>query len=220
MLAVILFNNNPWKYHLWYLQAFLYVLLITFVINKHGLWKWIYRTTPILLTTAIVLGKYSEPVCGNTFYNFLSRNFLLIGLPCYAIGHYIRTSKIHERKEIKSKLIVLLIICLILAYAESLIEIAGYGDLFITTIPLSFLILICTLNYELHQEGCFSRAGRHDSLYIYILHPLVADILFSVSSSYGIKLTPFRHILPLIVFLFTIALSKSSKTFEHDSLII
>lgn len=45
----VVFNDNPFGGHLWYLGAYLYVLVIMLVIDKYRLWKPLLWITPMLL---------------------------------------------------------------------------------------------------------------------------------------------------------------------------
>lgn len=55
----ILFNENPFGFHLWYIGAYLYVLIIILYLEKCNKLSYIYWSIPILLLLDLCFGKYS-----------------------------------------------------------------------------------------------------------------------------------------------------------------
>ena len=82
----IVLNENPFGGHLWYLGAYLYVLLIAMIISKYKIWKYMFYAIPILLLTDLILGKYSLLFLDREFPVIYVRNFLFVGLPYFALG--------------------------------------------------------------------------------------------------------------------------------------
>jgi surface polysaccharide O-acyltransferase-like enzyme len=90
LLAWVVFNDSPFEYHLWYLFAYLYVLLIVALINKYNKWEILYCVVPILLIADLAFGSYSILLWGWEPPYIYVRNFLFVGLPYFAIGTYIK----------------------------------------------------------------------------------------------------------------------------------
>lgn len=90
----VLLNDNPWGFHLWYLGAYLYVLLICIIIDKYNKWNQAFMAVPILLVIDLIIGKYSILIMGHEFPYIYARNFLFVGLPYFLIGAYIKRKKI------------------------------------------------------------------------------------------------------------------------------
>ena len=88
----LLFNENPFASHLWYLFAYLYVLIIILFVNYLGKWKILYWMIPFLLMIDLIFGKYSLLLWGWEPPYFVVRNFLFVGLPYFAIGTIIKRS--------------------------------------------------------------------------------------------------------------------------------
>lgn len=82
----LIFNENPFAGHLWYLGAYLYVLLIMLVVDRHSLWKCMLWFTPLLLMGDLVLGKYSLLLLGKEYPFVYVRNFLFVGIPYFMLG--------------------------------------------------------------------------------------------------------------------------------------
>ena len=82
MFYFIAANYYPYSIggHLWYLLAYLYVLLIVMFVDKHRLWKWLFAAAPLLLTAYFWLQLHGGPM----------RNFLVEGLPYFTIGAMVK----------------------------------------------------------------------------------------------------------------------------------
>lgn len=90
-LSFILFNRAPFGFHLWYLWAYLYVLLIVWVVDKFGLWRWLFAAVPFLLVVNLLAGEWSPLIFGHRLPNSYVRNFLFTGLPFFALGAWLKT---------------------------------------------------------------------------------------------------------------------------------
>lgn len=165
----LLFQAIPYGMHLWYLHAYIYVLIILLIVEKFNLYKWLFHATPILLITALIIGKYSDYFGGKELH-IHTRNFLFTGLPFFAIGMIIK-----QCKKLPNQYITI-ILCLI-SYIVGIFEVIhakGGGDWYASTIILSTSIFILFLNTKQTRDNIFSKIGREDSLYIYLLHFLFA----------------------------------------------
>ena len=93
MIEWVVLNDCPFGFHLWYLYAYLYVLLVVYIIDKHKQWKWLFISIPFLLMTDLAFGKYCLVVFGKEFPYILVRNFLCVGLPYFALGAMLKRVK-------------------------------------------------------------------------------------------------------------------------------
>lgn len=166
----ILLNSVPCSMHLWYIVAYIYVLLIILLVNRFNLYKWLFIITPILLLTALTIGKYSEIILGHCFPENYTRNFLFTGLPFFTLGMIIKKAKQLPNIYVAG---ILCIVFYILGIIEVL-SVKNWGDLYASTIFLSLSIFILFINIKQGKDNTFSRIGREDSLYIYLLHFIIA----------------------------------------------
>lgn len=166
----ILLNTVPYCMHLWYIAAYIYVLLIMLIVEKYNLYKCLFLLTPILLLTALVIGKYSEIILGNCYPTNYTRNFLFTGLPFFALGMIVKRAKQLPNIYISG---IFCIIFYILGVIE-VINIKNLGDWYATTIFLSLSIFILFINIKQGKDNILSKVGREDSLYIYLLHFIIA----------------------------------------------
>ena len=86
----ILLNENPFGFHLWYIGAYLYTLIIVFFSVKCDKLKYIWWSVPFLLLLDLCLGKYSLILWHKEFSFILVRNFLCVGIPYFSIGMLLR----------------------------------------------------------------------------------------------------------------------------------
>ena len=89
----ILLNENPFGFHLWYIGAYLYALIIVYFSVKSNKLKYIWWSVPILLMLDLFLGKYSLVLWHKEFPFILVRNFLCVGLPYFSIGMLLKQWK-------------------------------------------------------------------------------------------------------------------------------
>ncbi len=82
----LFFNVTVFGFHLWYLFAYLYVLVLVYFLNKKGWLSLLKWATPILLVYLLLFGAYSTFIMGKDFPFYLTRNFLAQGVPFFTIG--------------------------------------------------------------------------------------------------------------------------------------
>ena len=194
----ILLNSVPYSMHLWYIIAYIYVLLIILLVDRFNLYKWLFFITPILLLTALTIGKYSEIILGHTFPTNYTRNFLFTGLPFFTLGMIIK--KVNQLPNIYTAG-VSCVLFYVLGYIEVL-HVKNLGDFYASTIFLSLSIFILFLNIKHVKDNIFSKVGREDSLYIYLMHFFIATGVTLLSNKY----TYLTYFSALITLLLTLAL--------------
>lgn len=205
----LLFNFIPNNYaHLWYILAYIYVLIVMLFVDKYNLYKILFCCVPILLIVALSIGAYSEILIGRSFALIYTRNWLLTGLPFFALGMMI---KLIERPLMSY---IPILISIVVFYIMGLFEITylqlGNGDYYISTIFLSISIFLLFINVKQSNDNLFSRVGRKDSLYIYILHFFIAAII----TKYNLQYPHLAYVSTLITLCLTlsfIALLKKIK---------
>ena len=176
----ILLNTLPYSMHLWYIAAYIYVLLIILLVEKYNLYNWLFYITPIILLTGLLIGKYSEILLDHFFPPNYTRNFLFTGLPFFTLGMIIKKTK-------QLPNIYLAGGACIVFYILGIIEFPSFEDLgmyWVSTIFLSLSIFILFINIIQVKDNIFSKIGREDSLYIYLLHYFIAIGITQLSNKY------------------------------------
>lgn len=90
IIDFVLFNVNPFGYHLWYLSAYMYVLVIFYICVKEHVVNLLFIVSPLLLLADLILGKYSLLTLGQELNYIYIRNFLFVGIPYFSIGVFIK----------------------------------------------------------------------------------------------------------------------------------
>ena len=191
------------SFHLWYLYALLYVLIIANVLRKFGLFRVLYFLTPVLLIGGLVAECFSTQIFGVNFSNSQGycyyRNFLTVGIPYFCIGSIL--NRYAAKIRIKS---IVLLLAFVFLQALSVLEMiiakkvshASSIDFFIST-PLcaacAFLLFSNLFESRGVNKFCaaLSEVGRNDVVWIYIYHlpimVLVRDCLPQTGSSFADK---------------------------------
>ena len=190
----LLFFNNidfPFCWHLWYLSALLYVLILVYPVSRLLLKKpfriGCYLMSIFFLAAALLLGKYSFihtmdyiPVC-------YGRNFLLTGFPFFMAG--IACDHLDDRKTSGTRLLLSLAFTAFfvwLTVKESFWYSANLpyksGDLLLTTLFLTVSLFYTglILGRQFSDSRILKRlaeTGRKYAFPVFVLHVPVMNIL-------------------------------------------
>lgn len=217
-----LLNASPFNGNMWYLGALLYVLVLVYLLEKKWDRKALYPVVPLLILAELALGKYSLLVFGAEFPVEYSRNFLLVGLPCFLIGDMIFRYKIQFNK-------ILLIISCFLFYITTLFEnyllksfdLNATRENYMSTLFLAITVFLLGLQCN-SNKAWFNKIaywGRKYTLLIYILHSMVlkvADESIKKVGEFVPEIIPgYKYILPFIVLIGTMIFAWLVKFIER-----
>lgn len=88
IMNLLLFNDVVFAIHLWYLPAYLYVLVIAYFIDKYNLWKAAFcLIIPLLLIGGYIKYSIADTCPENIFYY---RNTYFNGLPFFLLGALVK----------------------------------------------------------------------------------------------------------------------------------
>ena len=200
----------------WFLVALLMCYLVTFPIAKYNIWNTCTLLIIHLLCINILLGEFGT-FAGIKIQWYWSSTFWLLGFPCYALGFWMR---IREEK-IRKLLTPGRTLAIILATgALSVIEraVTGENQLYFSNIPFMTAGFIFCLNYpELPAKSyilrSFGRMGEKYSFGIYILHPIVRDVLKIIADKTGFSdQSVWGWCLPIMVVMFSLMLWWAWRT--------
>lgn len=177
MIAWIFLNENPFGFHLWYLFAYLYVLLVIMIINKYSKWQVLYYMIPLLLMTDLVFGKYSLLLWNWEPPYIYVRNFLFVGLPYFTIGTIIKKKTFDGVSPTMRYLLIGGVLFFTLTtYLEKYFLIyldkCAVREHYFSSTLLSVCIFLLALSYKISRKSLFSTIGEKDTLHIYIFHPV------------------------------------------------
>lgn len=211
----ILFNENPFGFHLWYINAYLYTLLIIFFLLKKNKLIYIYRTIPFLLLMDLCLGKYSLVLWNKEFPYTYMRNFLCVGIPYFSIGMLIKQ---YKKQILKFNYLYLLTFCGIVLF--SLGSMAEYKilvefnkntvrDHYISSTFLAISLFLFFVLLKSNKSTSLSRLGEKYSLYIYIFHPLFIILFADINKYLPIVWQEiYLYMSPFIILISTVIFSK------------
>lgn len=209
-MLFLFLNQAPFGFHLWYLFAYLYVLLIVSVADKHAVWRPLFCLIPILLIGNLAFSNYSLALWDRPFPDIVTRNFLFTGLPYFALGAWLKTKQDRLHNINRSLLLFGVIIFSLTSIIEQCLDQIPVRGHYISTTFLAMSLFLLLLSYNQKRAIVISRLGERDSLYIYIFHPLFYLYLFPAINS----LLPDRwnaiyvYISPLLVLVATIAFTS------------
>lgn len=203
----VVFNNNPFAFHLWYLFAYLYVLLIISLINKYEKWKLLYWLTPVLLLGDLGLGKYSLLIWGYEPNFLFVRNFLFVGLPYFTLGcmikRFVDHSLIFNNKYL---LLAGIILFTLTTYGEKFfltsVDMSTTRDHYLSSTFLAICIFLLAQSINMKKRNIISILGEKYSLFIYIFHPVFiscCNVIFKIIGLHQLYL----YISPIVVLVTT-----------------
>ena len=208
-LKMAVLNVPLFGHHLWYLFAYLYVLLIMLLVDKYNKWKLLYFITPLLLLPHIIL-----LVSGKYLSIYLIRNFLFLGLPFFAIGTFIKARSFGKSKKYRWLLLVGVVLFAITSLMERSILLSlgklAKRELYFSSIFLTISMFMLAISAENHHKSWLSEMGEKYSLYIYLFHPVFVyccETLFTRMDLQGV----YMNIAPLLVLVSTMVFTKLLK---------
>lgn len=157
----------PYGYHLWFLVALIEALfLIALSARKINIFtsKWIPAICVFLLYLGVFITK--------TGLSIPLKNTLLIAMPSIVLGGGIRAYKLSIKFVI---CMVGILLCAVISVYESLIEVSGFYYVTILLSVFIFFLFMQVPSTSLLRQ--MAKAGANYSLGIYIIHPLIIDLL-------------------------------------------
>lgn len=185
LIKWIFFNDVPIAFHLWYLYAYVYVLLVVQAIGRFLSIKRVFAIVPCLLSVDLIFGKYSLLLFNREFPVYYTRNFLFVGLPFFLLGYLIVSErKVREfTRKIKSIHVIMAFILSMVEYGVlTFLNVNATRDHYIGTDFLVFAIFSVALNYSANSKTAdiIAKMGRKYSLTIYIIQVVWINIMTSV----------------------------------------
>ena len=202
IIEFIFLNESPFNVHLWYLGALLYVLLIMNYLYTHfpnHVRKILLYITPTLIILNLVFGNYAGILFHTRIPYIWTRNWLLTGIPYFSLGIILNEKSLMVSKRLYFP--VVLIFSVTTLFEARLLwnqNIVATSEHYISTFFLSVIVFLFFLNY---QKGarfpCLEDLGRKHSLKMYVLHPIIIDLL--VVNNSGLKMI-YDYFRPICIF--------------------
>lgn len=207
IIDFFLFNDVAFSYHLWYLSAYFYVLIIIFVIDKYNILRWALWTIIPLLMVGVYIKYNIADVCSQNIQYY--RNAYFNGFPYFLVGVLVKITPSQNNKTVRLMLSVLIFMLFILRYnliGNSLdVLMLKELDLFLLTY---FFVLLATISLQ-KKENFISILGCKYSLYIYIFHVLIMQVCEILATQLPVGLeTTHMYINPFVVLALSVAITS------------
>ena len=177
----------------YYFFIMLYVYVIFILAQKTGVTKGLCAVSPLLLVGGIIVSEFSSLPW------YYGGNFLLLGIPMFCIGYYLRTKQ-RVIRALKSREWMFITAGAVLTYLEFRWQ--GSRYLYVGAIVIAVSVFVFCINHEdAHCPALLTTAGSILSLPMIVIHCEIRDtlqIFFPALGGYG---------LPLLVLVLSIVLS-------------
>lgn len=196
---------------LWFLYALLYDYLAYGFIWKTNKLKWFYLISIVLFFTYICLAQGAH-LLGFQIPNMIYKNWLIEGLPFFFAGHWIHANQ--EKIRIPDKFLLLIVlISTLLCLVERKLMGRDFG-VNIMTLPQVFAMFVYAVKYPERHKGLIQRIGKRYSMWVYILHPFVFQLLDKIFHHWSIDtLTLVQWSRPIATVIITLSLSAICYSF-------
>ncbi len=223
-IKFIVFNTSPFSTHLWYLSAYLYVLLIDYLISyvnvqvRTKIDRIVPIVIPLLLSVDLVMGKYAVVLFGRTFPVDIVRNFLFVGLPYYYLGHLLSSDGVATwvtKVKQNSKGVLLSISLIGLSVGCTLAEyifftasgLASTRDHYIGTTFLAVSVFLTAMLYPDAGRNSFLKViGERYSLAIYLIHPVLIKVLRFMLNRFDLY-DEFEYVAAVVVYIISLVIT-------------
>lgn len=203
LLKFIIFNQNCFWEHLWFLNALCYCYLIQYLLVKFHKenFKIEKIITILLLLSYLLINAF---IIDDELTNiYLIRNFIFVGLPFFFIGKSLRKSNLAEKQNLKKMLLIVMALFITLTA-----EIYFYkSELYISSILLSFYLFMICIKKTNIKNKYLEFLGDKLAFYIYILHLAIKYIILYIYDYLNISKGIYMWIYPIGSLIVTIIIS-------------
>lgn len=195
----LIFNENPFAFHLWYISAYLYVLLFFYSVNKSSL-KISHNCFLLLFFIGfVIMGFFQfchlDEIC-------CYRNFLFQGIPFFYLGMIIKKN-IYITTRLSTTTILF---CIVIV---EIVALLFEKTIYLSSSLIAFLSLLLFVNINYKKQNLFSKIGEEDGLYIYIFHPIAMIVYKYLYVNNLMSYNP--YVFSALVFVTTIILIRITR---------
>ncbi len=217
----VLFLNHPissYFIHLWFLTALIYCYLILWIlikINKAEYLKFFVFIIPFtILFFDVIIAKHSA----DNYAALWGRNFLAMGLPFFALG-YLLKEKEEKLKKVKLSTLLLLSVFSILLFAAEYIFLNNSSELYLASALFAVCLFVICIKYKSTYKSRYAFLISESPLYIYIIHLMIARIIYALNSRIHIDYNLFVWLRPVLTLILSVLISFIiSAAAEHNKL--
>ncbi len=230
-LMLLLYNEHPFGFHLWYIGSYVYVLAIAYVSVLFNVRKFVLLIFPLLLLVNLFFGEFSPVTLGCTpEHNFYLRNFLLMGLPFFSIGYLMSEYQVGKKTGVS--VLPFIGVFVVLTFLERFLLVKEFGvsygdnvDVFVSPSGLAVLLVLWGSRNDIHlgmMGSKFAEFGRKYSLDIYIFHAMFLILLRMIFKRIQVLEPIYQSMEPVVVFvstfLFVVFFDRCKRLISKKSL--
>lgn len=208
----------PEGIHLWYLQAYLYVLIAVYVLLRKSYFNRVLIIAVPLLFTLHILWKHIVPmfVTGDTltfallgyFPAYLSIAFPAVGLGMLVRKYQTKINCFFDNKSSWALLFASVIMCYLEVFLLKRSGITNTGDILVFTPFVAFELMMITQFTPMRKPNIMSEWGEKYSLYVYICHPFIGFVIGLIREDMPSLMGSVYHwFSPMIIFFISIIIS-------------
>lgn len=209
IINTIFFNDTyPVAPHLWYLSAYIYVLVMVVIAMRSQKWLKLQHLSFLLYSIIIVMLYLSFVIRGKGLNSVYYRNFLFEGLPYFSFGALLSQYKYKLNKIPKARLYIGICVLVVASYFEfKILHNNGIRtDIYILTLPMSVAVVIVALRKKVNSKNMFARLGREYSLPLYIVHFFIANHIVYLFKNDKTLVEYYYYVSPIVVTLVSLGL--------------
>jgi surface polysaccharide O-acyltransferase-like enzyme len=222
IVKLVIFNVPIYCVPLWYLLAYIYVLIICYFFAKflYKHYKFCLFMSLLFLLICVMFASYFRLFWGGVYfgheiviYSYIVRNAYFEGLPLFLIGFILAKHSekflLHKKKGSDITLLVLIIVFAILTLIERFLIVQRLTFMYISTIPLVICIFVLLIrNDRVFSKTIIPKLGSKYSLYIYIYHLAVINVFNYFSTKFGFAdIIYVQYFYPVIIYAITLIFS-------------
>lgn len=199
IIKSVLFNFTPLKAHLWFLSALVLCYVMVYMDTKFELGRKLHVII-LILFIIYTLCEFDNIIIGRNINNVYYRNFWFMGAFYFELGRGISKNK--EQFKINLPIAIKMLLCL-MAFTIIIFEIrwVGIKDTYILGLFPTLVIFEMLIKNPKAGEGrVLEKLGKKYSLFIYIVHPIVLDVVWMIFYKWNVpKIPGMIVIIPLVV---------------------
>ena len=185
-INLLVFNVSISSGHLWYFLAIIYVCIIFYFVTKFGIKeKVIFITSLLLLLLHVVLGECLSVFGIVTPIPYI-RNFLLMGVPFFALGLIVNKHQDKLEKLPNYMIFVFALIGIFETVTSRLLF--GANELYIGSLFILAAIVCVFIKCANVKYPAFLTALEGCSTYIFIFHIIISTVILIICGIIGIDI--------------------------------
>ena len=197
MVYAVFFNNDiQFAYHLWYLLAYVYVLVIVLYAFKWRKEHYLYIVVPLLFLVGFL--------CEKVFID----NWFFTGLPYFVTGLMLAKYRNLFSNITPNTIIMSFLVAVALSFSLGAI-VSEFNRICVALVAFTLVCSAISIGRVYTNETVLSEMGAKYSLLIYVFHPFCGIIITIIDETFalGIKKVPFLYLYPIVSLLMTMVLS-------------